>query len=140
MSGGEKVRPREIFLSHATKDDSFAVWLKDELRQCGISVWYSESHIEGASQWHDEIGKALQRCDWFLVVLSPDAIQSIWVKRELLFALEQPRLVGRIVPVVLSHANFEQLSWTLSGMQHVDFSAARLEGLRQLIRIWGMKE
>ena len=27
----------------------------------GIPVWYSYTDIQGARQWHDEIGRALQR-------------------------------------------------------------------------------
>jgi len=33
-------------------------------------------HIVAAKQWHDEIGNALSRCDWFIVVLTPDSVRS----------------------------------------------------------------
>ena|SRR2546427_2421434 len=54
-------------------------------------------NILGAQQWHDEIGAALRRCDWFVLVLSPNAIESIWVKRELLFSLQQNRFEDKII-------------------------------------------
>lgn len=41
----------------------------------------SKEHIGGAQEWHDEIGAALDRCDWFPVVLSPQSVASRWVKR-----------------------------------------------------------
>jgi hypothetical protein len=34
---------------------------------------YSRTNLVGAQQWHDEIGAALQCCDWFAIVLSPNA-------------------------------------------------------------------
>jgi hypothetical protein len=42
-----------------------------------------KANIRGAQQWHDEIGTALKRCDWFLLVLSPQSVRSMWVKHEL---------------------------------------------------------
>ena len=45
------------------------------------------------------IGAALDRCDWFVVLRSPEAVESKWVKRELCFALENDAYNNRIVPV-----------------------------------------
>ena len=77
--------PAEVFLSHSSQDREMASRVAETLRAHGVPVWFSESNILGAQQWHDEIGAALVRCDWFIVLLSPDAVSSNWVKRELLF-------------------------------------------------------
>lgn len=130
--------PREVFLSHANTDHQFAKWLKSELHRHGIAVWYSETQIIGAQQWHDEIGKGLNRCDWFLLVLSPSAVRSTWVKRELLFALEHSHFNQRIIPAIFRACDMKKLSWTLSSMQNVDFSKSRAVGLSELLRIWGI--
>jgi len=68
-------------------DRQFVDRLVDVLRRHGTPVWYSETNIRGAQQWHDKIGAALRRCDWFVLVLSPDAAASKWVERELLYSL-----------------------------------------------------
>ena len=68
--------PTEVFISHSQKDQGFVKWLVGVLRRHQIPVWYSDTEILGAQQWHDEIGKALERCDWFVLVLSPDAVAS----------------------------------------------------------------
>lgn len=130
--------PREVFLSHANRDHRFANWLKDELQRHGVPVWYSHTQIVGAQQWHDEIGKGLERCDWFLLVLSPSAVRSTWVQRELLFALDSTHYNQRIIPVIFRPCEIKKLSWTLSSMQHVDFTASRAAGLAELLRIWGI--
>jgi len=71
------LKPRKgVFLSHSTKDRKFALSLARTLKGHRIPYWYSATHIAIARQWHDEIGKALKRCDWFLVVLTPDAVKS----------------------------------------------------------------
>lgn len=79
--------PREIFLSHSSGDHAGATEIALVLRKHGLRVWYSKTHIEPAQQWHDEIGRALKRCDWFIVLLSPSAVTSKWVKQELMYAL-----------------------------------------------------
>ena len=74
--------PTEVFLSHSDQDRQFATDLAEMMRYHGIPVWYSRTNILGAQQWHDEIGAALRRCDWFVLALSPRSVESIWVKRE----------------------------------------------------------
>ncbi|MGB2822321.1 MAG: toll/interleukin-1 receptor domain-containing protein [Phycisphaerae bacterium] len=130
--------PSEVFLSHSSKDRKFAARLADMLRTHGVPVWYSETNILGAQQWHDEIGAALRRCDWFLVVLSPNSVESTWVKRELLFALQQDHFEGKMVPLILKPCDFDKLSWTLSIFQMIDFSESFETGSRGLLRVWGI--
>lgn len=128
--------PKEVFVSHSHKDQAFVGWLAGVLQGYGIPVWHGDDNIRGAQQWHDEIGRALQRCDWFIVVLSPDSVDSIWVKRELLYALQQDRFEGRIVPLLQRACAYEQLSWTLSQIQIIDFTRSLDDGCDALLRIW----
>ena len=65
------VSKREVFLSHSSQDREFVMRLAHVLKRHEVRYWYSAEHIEGARQWHDEIGRALVHCDWFLVVLMP---------------------------------------------------------------------
>jgi len=103
-----------------------------------VPVWYSETNLVGAQQWHDEIGKALARCDWFIVVLSPKATRSEWVKWELLYALQQVRYRNRIVPILYRACDPDKLSWTLNGFQRVDFTQDFVKGCESLLRTWGI--
>jgi hypothetical protein len=130
--------PNEIFLSHSSKDKKFADALARTLKSHDLPVWFSRTHIRGAQQWHDEIGAALRRCDWFLVALSPHSVDSMWVKRELLFALQQNHYENRIVPLLVQPCDHERLSWTLSLAQFVDFTRSFDDGCRELLRIWGI--
>ena len=130
--------PNEVFLSYSSLDSSFAKKVAQLLRRHRITVWHSESDIVGAQQWYDAIGEALRRCDWFVVLLSPNSIRSVWVERELTFALKQQRYNKRIVPVVFEACNYEQFSWSLSLYQVVDFTSDFDTGCRALLRIWGI--
>src|SRR5437588_472308 len=96
----------EAFLSHASQDDAKARRLRKVLIDHGVSVWFSPHHIMGAEQWQDEIGKALARCDWFIVALTPAAVRSMWVKRELQYALSQERYQERIIPLLFKKCDY----------------------------------
>ena len=130
--------PNEVFLSHSSSDREFATSIADVLRRHGVPVRYSQTNVIGAQQWHDEIGSALQRCDWFAVILSPHSVESMWVKRELLFALQQNRFENKIVPLLYQPCDYHRLSWTLSFFQMVDFTRTFEEGCRNLLRVWGL--
>ncbi|HEV2196347.1 MAG TPA: toll/interleukin-1 receptor domain-containing protein [Candidatus Acidoferrum sp.] len=138
MKGRSKTpkQKQELFLSHSSKDRDFVVRLARVLKQHGVRYWYSAAHISGAKQWHDEIGRALGRCDWFLVVLTPSSVRSQWVKRELLFALNDDRYNEKIIPVLRKPCKYAGLSWTLPEFQFVDFTGSFDVGCRQLLRIW----
>ena len=128
--------PKEIFLSHASGDRQFASRLAGLLRKKGIPVWYSQTNLRGAQEWQKEIGKALSRCDWFVVILSPKSVKSVWVDRELSFALNQIHYRNKIVPILLRKCNHQKLNWTLASFQMVDFSKSFSKGLPELLKIW----
>jgi hypothetical protein len=100
--------PAEIFISHSDRDRQFVSDLVEVLRRHGLPVWYSRTNLIGSQQWHDEIGAALQRCDWFAIVLSPNAVNSMWAKRELMFALTQKRLNDKIIPLLYLPCEYVQ--------------------------------
>lgn len=130
--------PNEIFLSHSSHDHPFVDSVAALLRAHGLPVWYSKTNIIGARQWHDEIGTALQRCDWFVVILSPNATESMWVKRELMFVLQQERFEDKIVPVLYQPCDLNRLSWTLPIFQIVDLTRSLEDGYAELLRVWGI--
>lgn len=131
--------PKEVFLSHSDKDRQFAASLAKVLRRHNIPVWYSRTNLVGAQRWHDEIGAALSRCNWFVLVLTPNSVKSDWVKHELMFALNNRRYKGRIVPLVLEKCKYTKLSWTLSAFQIIDFTrGSKADGYRELIKVWGL--
>jgi hypothetical protein len=130
------MRPREIFLSHATADKAFARRLIRALEARKLKVWFAPYRLVGSQKWHDEIGKALLRCDWFVLLLSKSSIRSRWVKNELLYALNESRLEDRIVPVLTEECAWRDLSWTLGAIQRVDFRPGFDEGVAELLRIW----
>ena len=130
-------KPSEVFLSHSHHDKRLTVRVAEELRRHGVPVWYSERHLVGAQQWLDQIGLALRRCDWFAVVLTPEAIDSMWVKRELSDALIDRKYDGRIVPLMAKSCDPRTLGWPLAALQTISLRPFE-RGITELLRIWGI--
>lgn len=133
------MKPREVFFSHASADRRRVERIISRLREHRIKVWYSKSHLRGAQAWQEEIGAALARCDWLVVVLTPAAVKSEWVRREVAYALMEPRYRRRIVPILMKSCRHKKISWTLAAMQMVDFRKSFEAGLRELLKVWNIK-
>jgi glyoxylase-like metal-dependent hydrolase (beta-lactamase superfamily II) len=133
----KKTIPGEIFLSHAHQDHSLTLRLARTLNDHGLRPWYSERHIPGAKQWLDEIGAALDRCDWFVVLLTPSAVRSKWVKRELTYALNQDRYEDRIVPLLVEPCDYAKLAWPLAALQLIPFQR-HTPGCKSLFQLWSV--
>jgi len=135
----KRAKPKLVFLSHASKDRKCVDKIAAVLHKQGIRVWYSRTHLGGAQQWQQEIGKALKRCDWFIVVLSPSAVKSKWVKHEIAYALIKPQYEDKIIPVLIADCDHEKLNWTLATFQMIDLTGSFARGCRDLLRIWGLR-
>ena|SRR6266568_969427 len=91
---GKAARP--IFLSYGRTDSEFASKLSEDLRNSGHRVWMDTTGITGGDDWRERISVAIGASKLVLTVLSPEALSSTWVRRELGYADE----VGKpILPV-----------------------------------------
>lgn len=138
MSLQRAAKPTEVFVSHASANARFVNRLVKTFSLHGVRSFYSRKHIAGSQAWHDEIGMALDRCDCFVLVLTPHAVESKWVKYELVYALQEDRYEGRIIPVLLRDCDSRKLSWTLSSTQYIDFRRNFHRGSTALLRLWGL--
>jgi hypothetical protein len=132
-----RMLPREVFLSHSTENRAIAEQIADSLRRHGVPIFYAPENILGAQQWQNEILAALNRCDWFLVLVSRAAVQSMWVNRETAYALAEPRFNNRIVPLLLEECDLGNLAW-LKILQMIDFRAEPQDACRRLLQVWGV--
>jgi hypothetical protein len=78
-----------VFLSHSHKDNAWCDGFVAELKHYGLDVWYDREGLYVGAQWVQTLEKELQERDIYLIVVTPDAWTSQWVRDELSLALGQ---------------------------------------------------
>jgi TIR domain len=74
----------KVFLSHSKKDKTFIEKVANNLRNCGIDVWYDEWEIPPGESIRKKIfDEGITSCDMFFIYLTENSIPSYWVQKEL---------------------------------------------------------
>jgi hypothetical protein len=111
-----------VFISSAIKDGEFVRKLEIELEKRGISIWPDRYMRFGSdTSSFANIVNGITKCNAFLVVLSPEALKSHWLERELHIALHEGK---HIVPVIIHPC---EIPAQLRGIQPLDFSSHDLD-------------
>ena len=110
-------KKRLTFISYSRMNKGFALKLTKELKEAGFYVWLDQLDIPTGSRWDDELEKALDECEIFMVILTPDSISSENVKDEIGYAIDHKK---RILPVLLEDA---KIPLRLRRFQYVDFTS-----------------
>ena len=87
-----------VFVSHSSKDDSFVSSLRKALERLNIPVWTDSQKLIGGNLLAPTIQKAIGNATHMLAILSPKAVNSPWVSKEIEYALS---LKKRVIPVLL---------------------------------------
>ncbi len=94
---------KDIFISYSRRDQEFVTRLASDLNAHVAGVWFDQSTIQAGQKWHDEIMEGIHECKAFILVLSPDALESRYVQEEINKALE---LGKTIFPVIYRPAKW----------------------------------
>src|SRR5947209_6248049 len=86
-----------IFISHSHLDNDFGTRLAQDLRRVlkdESAIFYDVlGGLHGGETWWEKIVEELTARDVFLLVLSPDAMNSRWVRLEINIALNKNKLI-----------------------------------------------
>jgi tetratricopeptide (TPR) repeat protein len=95
----------EIFISHASRDDDFVKQLRVALESLNLPVWVDSRKLRGGDKLASEIDQAIEQAPAAIVVLSPNTVNSPWVRKEINKALkveQQKKESGyRVIPLLL---------------------------------------
>lgn len=116
-----------IFVSYSRKNADVSYEIAEALRTRGYTVWTDVGGITGGAVWQSEIEDAITNCDIMIVMMSPAARESDWVKREILFALD---LQKTIIPLIVEDV---KLPFALYDLQPIDYRENHEQGLAQLV-------
>jgi hypothetical protein len=92
--------PETIFISYSRADGrAFAEAFEERLKTVGITSWRDLKSIEGGEDIRPQVLRAIEKVKHLVLILSPRALASDWVKREWTHA----RTVGRKVSPILAN-------------------------------------
>ena len=77
----------KLFISHSSQDDGFVCELQQALADLGQTVWIDSRELRGGDPLWVEIKKAITESTAYAVLVSPAALQSKWVGKELRHAM-----------------------------------------------------
>jgi len=115
------IKQRRTFISYSRTNKDFALKLSKELRTSGFNIWLDLLDIPTGSRWDDEVEKALESCEIFMVILTPASSASDNVKDEIGYAIDTGK---HILPVLLENA---KVPLRLRRFQYVDFTLKNFE-------------
>ena len=101
------------FISHSSKDQSFADKLYHALIKAKVRVWYAPEDMRGGQKSYEQIDQAIRRHDKLLIVLSPQSIDSEWVTTELRWARKKEIETGKRVLFPIRLMSMDDIrAWT----------------------------
>jgi TIR domain len=137
---------RHIFISYSRADTIFATDIRDKLISSGHKAWMDESSISGGEDWHIRIGAAIDEAKAVVAILSPDALGSTWVRRELNYADKMGKPIFPIICKQSAIPGWYELQF--GDLQRLDFTGANqqkefetlLNSIQRTLRLRSLSE
>ena len=121
--------PLSLFISYSRTDSTFVDRLEADLKARSFQPWVDRRNLISAAglDWSSELQKAIEDCQIMLVVLSPKAMESKYVRREYHYA---DSLGKTIIPLNWLTA---KVPMDLNDIQWVSFQGDYDQGLADLL-------
>src|ERR1051326_7681465 len=119
--------PLSLFISYSRTDSAFVDRLEADLKARNFQPWVDRRKLEGGQDWSAELQKAIENCQLMLVVLSPEAMASKYVRREYRYADSQDK------PIIPLNWRPTKVPFELNDIQWVNFVGNYNQGLADLL-------
>lgn len=100
------------------------------LEEAGHKVWSADEALFPGENVALEVGKALNKSEAMVVLISPQAMKSDWVRQEIEFALGAPQYRGRLIPVIVKPT--DDIPWILKKFPAVRAGKRIAEASREI--------
>lgn len=119
--------PISVFISYSRTDSAFIDRMEADLRAYGFDTWVDRQHLEGGTDWARLIEQEILTRETLVVSLSPDAVTSTWVRREITFALNAGK---HVIPIIVRPV--ERVPIEIIEKQYIDLHGDYARGLQEL--------
>ncbi|MFL6259209.1 MAG: toll/interleukin-1 receptor domain-containing protein [Thermoanaerobaculia bacterium] len=124
---------QDVFLSYSSQDRDFAERLARDLVDYRLRVWWDRWEMRVGDSLVAKIQEGIQSSSWLAVVLSPNSVESSWVKRELASAIVDEISADRVrvLPLLLADCAIPPF---LRDKLYADFRDSYEAGLTSLLQ------
>ncbi|HKJ31338.1 MAG TPA: toll/interleukin-1 receptor domain-containing protein [Balneolales bacterium] len=110
----------DIFLSYKSEDSGWVERLKRSLEDRGVFVWLDKDSIRPGDLFVEALEDGIITSKTVAVIVTPNSMQSKWVKEEYHRALSLSKTIGtKVVPCILQTT---EVPGFLSSRQYIDFT------------------
>ncbi|EPY09233.1 TIR protein [Paenibacillus alvei TS-15] len=128
-----------IFLSHTSIDKPFVEKLARDLKRIGVNVWFDKWEIKIGDSITWKIEEGIRENEFLGIVLSPEALNSEWVKSELGAAWVKQMQTKKVFVLPIFYREC-QIPYFLSDRRFADFRGDYESGFSELATIFGIDE
>lgn len=129
---------RKVFISHSSANKAFVNKLKKDLNENGIETWLDADEMTPGDDLMEKLQNGLEDATHYIVVLSPEAVESEWVEFELESALlnTQDSAIQKIIPIKYRECTIPD---NLYGYLHIDLSDQTVYYRHDTLEFFGKK-
>lgn len=115
----------KVFISHSgsSKDEALADKVVRSLKEAGLDALYNRRGLPAGANWDDLIRQGLlSESDAMVVLLTPSALDSEFVRRDIDYALGEKRFRRRLIPVLIGDSEdfpSHRIPWIFSHLQTI---------------------
>lgn len=123
----------KVFISHgaSSKDGALAEKLGESLNAAGLDVLCDRIDFHAGKTLNDALRQGLSESDAMVVLLTPSALDSEFIHRDIEYALGEKRFKGRLIPVIVGDSESfpsERIPWILKRLKTITLpKAGKLE-------------
>jgi hypothetical protein len=123
-----------VFLSHSSKDKDFVEKLANDLNKQGVRVWFDKWEIKVGDSIVEKINDGLSKNDYLAIILSPNSVNSNWVKKELNSSLmkQLSKKSVKVLPILYKDCEIPDI---IIDLKYADFRFEYISGVKELIEV-----
>lgn len=127
-----KLKNKQVFLSHSSMDKEIVISVALDLNEKGITTWLDAFDILPGESIVSKINQGLSNCEFVLLFLSKNSVKSKWVEKEwesiLWDEINSNKI--KIIPIKLEDCEIPKI---LQTKKYIDLSTDYNYGIMQLI-------
>jgi len=128
-----------IFLSHTSCDKPFVEKLARDLKRIGVNVWFDKWEIKVGESITWKIEQGIRENEYLGIVLSPEALNSEWVKSELGSAWAKQMRIRKVIVLPILYRDCD-VPLFLADRRYADFRNDYQNGFKELAGALGISE